>query len=90
MRKALADAGIEQDQEIIQIAQKILQKGTSDHKHVTIGVITGGQLYIGRKQTLKNHLETKKKKRPLGILKGKASYKIKGDFKITDDEFLSS
>jgi antitoxin (DNA-binding transcriptional repressor) of toxin-antitoxin stability system len=31
----------------------------------------------------------KRKARPLGILKGKASYKIKDDFKITDAELLS-
>jgi hypothetical protein len=27
--------------------------------------------------------------RPLGILKGKATYKIKDDFKITDEELLA-
>lgn len=27
-------------------------------------------------------------KRPIGILKGKASYKIRDDFKITDEELL--
>lgn len=31
-----------------------------------------------------------KKERPLGILKGKASFKIKDDFKMTDEEFLNS
>ncbi|MDI6734639.1 MAG: prevent-host-death protein [bacterium] len=31
----------------------------------------------------------KKKQRPLGILKGKAHYKIKDNFKITDEELLS-
>ncbi len=30
-----------------------------------------------------------KQERPLGILKGKAIYKIKGDFKITDEELLN-
>lgn len=29
-----------------------------------------------------------KENRPLGILKGKASYKIKDDFKISDEELL--
>ncbi len=29
-----------------------------------------------------------KQERPLGILKGKATYKIKDDFKITDEELL--
>lgn len=32
----------------------------------------------------------KKGSRPLGILKGKASYRIKDDFKITDEELLSA
>jgi prevent-host-death family protein len=31
----------------------------------------------------------KRKTRPLGILKGKASYKIKDNFKMTDEEVLS-
>lgn len=30
----------------------------------------------------------KKQERPLGILKGKASCKIKKDFKVTDEELL--
>ena len=30
-----------------------------------------------------------KQERPLGILKGKAQYKIKDDFEITDNELLS-
>ncbi len=30
-----------------------------------------------------------KQERPLGILKGKASYKIKDDFEITDQELLT-
>jgi len=30
-----------------------------------------------------------KQERPLGILKGKATYKIKDDFKITDEELLA-
>lgn len=31
----------------------------------------------------------RKEQRPLGILKGKAHYKIKDNFKITDEEILS-
>lgn len=31
----------------------------------------------------------RKEQRPLGILKGKAHYKIKDDFKITDEELLA-
>ena len=30
-----------------------------------------------------------KQERPLGILKGKATYKVKDDFKITDEELLN-
>ena len=95
LRKALTDAGIAQDAEIIQAAQKILQKETSDHEHVKVhnkGTVANqfiaqkieGDIHIGEKEV------RKRIKRPLGILKGKASYKIKGDFKITDDELLSS
>ncbi len=32
----------------------------------------------------------KGKERPLGILKGKASFEIKDDFKMTDEELLAS
>jgi len=32
---------------------------------------------------------TEKKDRPLGILKGKAKFKMKSDFKITDEELLT-
>jgi len=31
-----------------------------------------------------------KQERPIGILKGKATYKIKDDFKITDEELLNA
>ena len=89
LRKALAVAGIEQDQEIIQTAQKILQEGAPDQAHMTIDnskARIGKQTYFGDIE----YSEMDTKKRPLGILKGKASYKIKGNFKITDDEFGSS
>lgn len=95
LKKVLRDAGIAQDPEIIQAAQKILQKETSDWENVT--VLNKGTV---EKQIIAHKIEEgitiggkeirKRIKRPLGILKGKASYKIKGDFKITDDEFLSS
>lgn len=35
-----------------------------------------------------NKTDNGKESRPLGILKGKASYKIKNDFKITDEELI--
>ena len=97
LKKALMEAGVEQDSEIIQTAQKILQEITLDHERETLrldnkGAHIGGQHSIGsiEHSIYIEHLETKTKKRPLGILKGKASYKIKDDFKFTDDEFLSS
>ena len=90
LRKVLTEVGVEKDPEIIQTAQKILQEGAPSGVRVT-------QRIDNKKAKIKNQTiigsiipETKTKKRPLGILKGKASYKIKSDFKITDDEFLSS
>lgn len=49
----------------------------SDKNNKKIAVIISYQKY-------------KKKKRPLGILKGKAKYKISDDFAITDEELLFS
>ena len=88
LRKALTEVGVEKDPEIIQTAQKILQEVAPSRVRVNQRIVSKkvkNQTIIGSIA-----LETKTKKRPLGILKGKASYKIKGDFKITDDEFLSS
>jgi antitoxin (DNA-binding transcriptional repressor) of toxin-antitoxin stability system len=45
----------------------------------------------GRKKEVKAMLipnEVKSKKRKLGVWVGKASFKIKNNFKITDEEFL--
>jgi antitoxin (DNA-binding transcriptional repressor) of toxin-antitoxin stability system len=47
-------------------------------KHKKIAVIVPYQTYISKP----------KPKRKIGILKGKASFKIKKDFKITDEELL--
>lgn len=95
LRKALTNAGVEQDPEIIQTAQKILHTATPAHEHITIRNVEQiknqiaadkihGGIHISEKELRKSI------KRPLGILKGKASFKIKDDFQITDDEFLSS
>lgn len=35
------------------------------------------------------HAYQSKQKRPLGLLKGKACYRVKDDFKITDEELLT-
>ena len=91
LRKALTEVGVEKDSEIIQTAQKILHESAPDPVHMTVEnkeAPVQTQFNIGPI----GHLDKlkKSKERPLGILKGKASYKIIGDFKITDDEFLSS
>ena len=95
LRKALTDAGIDQDEDLLQTAQKILHTAAPVHKVIIIGKVSGstvsfinkrgpGNIHIGEKGLRKSS------KRPLGILKGKASFKINDDFQITDDEFLSS
>ncbi len=90
LRKALTEVGLEKDAEIIQTAQKILQEVAPSRVGV-IPVVEHKRAPIKKPFIIGSiERETKTKKRPLGILKGKASYKIKGDFKITDDEFLSS
>lgn len=88
LRKALTEVGVEKDSEIIQTAQKILQEVAPSRVDLIQRIVSKKV----KKQTIIGSiiLETKTTKRPLGILKGKASYKIIGDFKITDDEFLSS
>ena len=92
LRKALTEVGVEKDAEIIQTAQKILHERASDQMHMTVD---NSKAQIGKQLKIQHieyteYVEMDTKKRPLGTLKGKASYKIKGDFKITDDEFLSS
>ena len=91
LRKALTDAGVEKDSEIIQTAQKILHEAANDQIDMFIAD------YATRVHILSNigpigHFDKlkKSKERTLGILKGKASFKMKDDFQITDDEFLSS
>ena len=83
LRKALTDVGVEKDSEIIQTAQKILHTAAPARLNVIIGKVESR----GNVSLLNMR---KSSKRPLGILKGKASFKIKDDFQITDDEFLSS
>ncbi|MDQ7064502.1 MAG: hypothetical protein Q9P90_09650 [candidate division KSB1 bacterium] len=67
--------------ELIRSGEKILIK---KNKSQNLAVILPFNVYqepdINRSST----------KRPLGILKDKASYKINKDFKITDGEFLAS
>jgi len=61
--------------EIIKMGEDVLV--TEDHNQKNIAVIVPYKKYW------------LKKDRPLGILKGKASFKMKDDFKITDEELLS-
>jgi len=59
---------------MVKNGQDVLIK--SDKNNKNLAVIMSYQKY-------------KKKNRPLGILKGKAKYKIVDDFAITDEELLS-
>lgn len=61
--------------EIVQSGEEIVIKNEQNQEKIAI--IISYEKYKSRQE------------RPLGILKGKASYKIKGDFKITDEELLS-
>lgn len=94
LRKALTNASVEKDAEIIQTAQKILHTATPAHEHITVlNAESVENQIIAQKIEGGIVIEVdlrKSIKRPLGILKGKASFKIKDDFQITDDEFLSS
>ncbi len=61
--------------EIVKKGEDVLIK--DDHNQENIAIIIPYKKFL------------LKKDRPLGILKGKASFKIKDDFKITDEELLS-
>jgi antitoxin (DNA-binding transcriptional repressor) of toxin-antitoxin stability system len=61
--------------ELVKNGEDILIQSDKDHENVA--VIIPFRKY-------------KKENRQLGILKGKASYKIKNDFKITDEELLTA
>jgi len=61
--------------EMVKSGEDIIIKNEENQKNVA--VIISYEKY-------KNNQE-----RPLGILKGKATYKIRDDFKITDEELLT-
>lgn len=61
--------------EIVEKCEDILIK--EDHNQENIAIIIPYKKFISRRD------------RPLGILKGKASFKMKDDFKITDEELLN-
>jgi antitoxin (DNA-binding transcriptional repressor) of toxin-antitoxin stability system len=56
----------------------------------------GEEVYVtyGKKKEIVAQIvspqKLRKKKRKLGILKGKASFKIHGNWKMTEEEFLNS
>ena len=64
--------------ELVQNGEEIIIK--SDKNQEKVAIIISYEQY-------KQYLQ--KRERPLGILKGKASYKIKDGFKITDEELLT-
>ena len=69
--------------ELVQNGEEIIIKSVKNQENVAVIIP-----YEQYKQYLhKQHLQ--KRERPLGILKGKASYKIKDGFKITDEELLT-
>lgn len=58
----------------------MVQRGeeiTIEHNHKNIAVIISYDTY------------KKQRERPLGILKGKATYTLRNDFAITDEELLA-
>jgi len=61
--------------DMVQQGEEIMIR--NEHSQKTIAVIVSYATYQTRRE------------RPLGILKGKATYTIKHDFTITDDELLT-
>lgn len=64
--------------EKVQKGEEIIIKSATTRENIAIIIP-----YNKYQQQYKSKIEHK---RPLGILKGKASYKIKEDFKISDEE----
>lgn len=67
--------------EMVQSGEEIVIKNVKTHENVAV--------IVPYKKYRKKVNSTKKQERPLGILKGKASYKIKENFKISDEELLT-
>ncbi len=67
--------------EMVQSGEEIIIKNAKTQENVAV--------IIPYKKYKKKGKSKEKKERALGILKGKASYKIKEDFKITDEELLT-
>ena len=77
--------------------QTLTQNELKDNVLKVLELVENGEEILIRKGDNKKNIAVlipylqykQKKERRLGILKGKASYKIRDDFKITDEEFLS-
>lgn len=67
--------------EMVQNGEEIVIKGLNTRENVA--VIVPYQKYQ------QEHSQKNQPERVLGILKGKASYKIKKNFKVTDEELLN-
>jgi len=67
--------------EMVQNGEEIIIKNIQTKENVAV--------IVPYKKYQKKSMPKKKQERPLGILKGKASYKIRDDFKVSDEEFLA-
>ena len=67
--------------ELVQSGEEIIIKNSKTRKN--IAVIVPYEKYQQKGNA------KKKQERPLGILKGRASYKIKNEFQVTEEEFLT-
>ncbi len=67
--------------EMVQNGEEIVIKSLKTQENVAV--------IVPYKKYQKKRNSKKRQERPLGILKGKASYRIKEDFKITDEELLT-
>ena len=76
-------------QEMIYASIGNLQKEIEYHLNRSSQPQETRQLYLEQIEKLLARLR-KKEPRRLGVLKGKANYKIKSNFKMTDEELISS
>lgn len=67
--------------EMVQNGEEIVIKNVQTQENVAV--------IVPYKKYQRKSNSRRKQDRPLGILKGKASYKLKEDFKITDEELLT-
>lgn len=67
----------------VNLGEEIIIKNDKTQENIAV-------LIPYKKYQEKKNEESKHSNRKLGMLKGKASYKINKDFKITDEELLNS